>query len=275
MQDERIRQVDEVEAAACRAMFAAAPADRAAEVGMRASEVDGATVLVAPGFPGVMFNRVVGLGVSREATQAALDGIQGRYRESGVGAWCIQLNPCAQPAALGAWLQARGFSRGRSWAKMWRAADAPLVPAECDLEIRPARPAEHAAAALAICEAFSMGPAMAAIMGAAAGTADWHLVVAVARDEIAGGGFLFHDRQRRAGWLGAGGVRPSWQRHGAQRAFMNARIALAASLGCDYVVTETGEPVGDEPNPSLNNMRRCGFEKVMSRPNWVAPQATG
>jgi len=273
MQDERIRQVDEVEAAANRSMFAAAPADRAAETGMRVREVGGATVLMARGLPGILCNRVIGLGVGQGASESQLEEIQRGYRDAGVAAWCVQLSPDAQPAGLGAWLEARGFTPGRSWAKMWRAAGAPLVPAECDLAIRPARPAEHTGAASAICEAFGMGATMIAIMEALAGHEDWHLVVAVAEDGIAGGGFLFHDRQRRAGWLGAGGVRPRWQRHGAQRAFMNARIALAASLGCDYVVTETGEPIDEESNPSLNNMRRCGFEQVMSRPNLMAPQA--
>jgi GNAT superfamily N-acetyltransferase len=270
MHDQRIRQVDEVEAAAYRSMFAAAPANAA---GLRAIELAGATVLVAPGLPGMLFNRVIGLGVGQRATGTRLDEIQRLYRESGVDSWCVQLSPAAGPAQLRDWLENRGFSRSSSWAKMWRAVDAAPGSVECDLEVRLARPSEHAAAAGAICEAFGMGPTMRAILEALAGAEDWHLVVAVAKDEVAGGGFLFRDRQRRAGWLGAGGVRPSWQRHGAQHAFMNARIVLAASLGCEYVVTETGEPVGDESSPSLNNMKRCGFERVMSRPNFMAPRA--
>jgi hypothetical protein len=35
------------------------------------------------------------------------------------------------------------------------------------------------------------------------------------------------------------------------------------------VITETGEPIGDEPNPSLRNMAWCGFVRVASRLNYA------
>ena len=50
-----------------------------------------------------------------------------------------------------------------------------------------------------------------------------------------------------------------------------ARIGAAISAGCTSIVTETGEPVHDEPNPSLANMARCGFSRVASRLNWESP----
>jgi hypothetical protein len=52
---------------------------------------------------------------------------------------------------------------------------------------------------------------------------------------------------------------------------MARRISDAIAAGCRHIVTETGEPVGDEPNPSLSNMMRCGFRKVASRLNFQAP----
>ena len=44
-----------------------------------------------------------------------------------------------------------------------------------------------------------------------------------------------------------------------------------ALAGARHLVTETGEPMGDEPNPSLANMNRCGFVTVASRLNFVGP----
>jgi hypothetical protein len=55
---------------------------------------------------------------------------------------------------------------------------------------------------------------------------------------------------------------------------MVARTRLATAAGCSYVVTETGEQVGDRLDPSLRNMMACGFTKVCSRLNFAAP-ATG
>jgi hypothetical protein len=52
---------------------------------------------------------------------------------------------------------------------------------------------------------------------------------------------------------------------------MARRIADAAQAGARYVVTETGEPKGNEPNPSLANMKRCGFVTVASRLNFAGP----
>jgi hypothetical protein len=52
---------------------------------------------------------------------------------------------------------------------------------------------------------------------------------------------------------------------------MTLRIGLAIDAGCTEIVTETGEPVGDEPSPSLRNMRACGFSQAYSRLNYSAP----
>ena len=49
------------------------------------------------------------------------------------------------------------------------------------------------------------------------------------------------------------------------------RIREAIALGCSDIVTETGEPAGDEPNPSLRNMEACGFRRLVSRLNFAAP----
>jgi hypothetical protein len=54
---------------------------------------------------------------------------------------------------------------------------------------------------------------------------------------------------------------------------MSRRIADAIAGGAAAIATETGEPVSDEPNPSLANMRRCGFACMASRLNLVAPAA--
>jgi len=98
---------------------------------------------------------------------------------------------------------------------------------------------------------------------------DWRAVAAFDHDQVVGGGYL-HLQGTRA-WLGAGGVRPEARRHHAHRALMAARIRLAIEAGCTLIATETGEPVGEEPNPSLRNMTACGFTLAYSRLNLAAP----
>lgn len=53
---------------------------------------------------------------------------------------------------------------------------------------------------------------------------------------------------------------------------MALRIRAAIAAGCTQITTETGEPVADEPNPSLVNMRYCGFKQVCSRLNDAGEQ---
>ena len=65
--------------------------------------------------------------------------------------------------------------------------------------------------------------------------------------------------------LGAGGRQRGAA--GGQRALLWRRIDDALAAGCTAVGTETGEPIHDEPNPSLVNMQRCGLRLVCSREN--------
>jgi hypothetical protein len=58
---------------------------------------------------------------------------------------------------------------------------------------------------------------------------------------------------------------------GAHRALMALRIGEAGAAGCTEIHTETGEPVTNEPNPSLANMQRCGFTRIYSRLNYAPP----
>jgi hypothetical protein len=55
---------------------------------------------------------------------------------------------------------------------------------------------------------------------------------------------------------------------------MARRIEDAIALSARYLFTETGEPVGNEPSPSLNNMKRLGFAKIVSRVNLTVPDDT-
>jgi len=96
------------------------------------------------------------------------------------------------------------------------------------------------------------------------------MCIALAGAQVAGAGLLYVEG--REAWLGAGGVLREFRGRGAHRALMALRIREAAAAGCARAFTETGEPIGEEPNPSLANMERCGFRRVCSRLNF-APSA--
>lgn len=268
--DAVIDRLDAAEALAYRDMFAAAPAPLARSLGLEAREIAGATLLIAPGIPAPEFNRVLGLGNGGAVSDAQLDGVARAYRAAGARTWWVQASPSEHARGLIAQLTARGFAppKRRAWVKMSRGAQRP-APVACGAEVRAARPAEHAALADAVCAAFGMPAAIAPWLAALAARPGWRADAALLEGEIVGGGFLH--LQRDAAWLGASGVRSAARGKHLHRALMTLRIEQAIEAGCALITSETGEPVGEEPNPSLRNMQACGFGAAYSRLNFAAP----
>lgn len=267
-----LRWADRIEAAAFRDLFAAAPPGFAAALGLEIREMAGATLLLAPGIPDEMFNRVIGLGVEYPASERALDAVIDAFRQAGARKWWLHLTPAAEPLALRDWIFARGFTppRRRAWAKMLHSC-APPPEVDCELQVRRAKPAEWEAVAEAICVAFGMPPAWVLWFSALAAQPRWRAYAVFEDARVVGGGFLY--AEGRNAWLGAGGVRPEARKRHGHRALMALRIADAMAAGCSRITTETGEPIADEPNPSLANMAACGFVRIGSRLNFAPPAA--
>jgi len=269
--DALIYQHDAVEAAAYRELFAAAPAAMAQALGLQIREIAGATCLLAPGIPTPIFNRVIGLGNETVADAAVIEEILSVYREAGVADWWLHVSPGSHSAQLSELLTARGFAQAerQAWAKMLRDNSPPAAVAT-EAQVALLATGEEDALADAICAAFEMPPAMAPWFAALATRPNWRAVSAKLDGKIIGGGFLH--LQGVHAWLGAGGVRPQARRLHAHRALMALRIQLAIDAGCTSLFTETGEAMGNEPNPSLRNMQACGFERGYSRLNYAAPR---
>lgn len=265
---EDIRLADHAEAAAFADLFAAAPLPLSAALALDVRRIGGATVLLAPRVPATFFNRALGLGLDVPATEADLDTILGHARETGCREFWVQITPIAAPVKLPEWLSAKGFALAprRAWSKMLRGTEPPEAP-RTSLQVRPARPGDAEALADAIRQAFEMPAAFIPWIAALPQRPHWHAFVAADGDRVVGGGFLHAASD--VGWVGMAGVLPQWRRRGGQQALLSARLQAALDLGCRHVATETGEPIGDEPNPSLANLRRAGFRHVCSRLNYA------
>jgi hypothetical protein len=50
---------------------------------------------------------------------------------------------------------------------------------------------------------------------------------------------------------------------------MTERIREAIRQGCRWIITETGEDIPANPNPSYRNMLRSGFRLAYQRPNYI------
>ena len=261
---------DDVEARAFADLFHAAPKALRARLGLEVRAVAGATVLIAPGFPTPLFNRAIGLGMSSRASTIHVRKIEDMYRKAGSESWWLHWNPFALPQDLSASLLASGFTppRRRTWAKMLR-GPLPARVIATTLAVEPARDDQVGALVDCIVRAFEMPEFMGHWLADLQGRPRWTLYAATDHGAVVGGGCLFLDGD--SAWLGMGSVLATHRRRGGQGALISRRIADAIAHKATKLVTETGEPIADEPNPSLANMARCGFERVASRLNLVAP----
>ena len=229
------------------------------------TEAGGAVILTVPVVPGSpMLNRVVGLGVSRPATKDDLDDALASI-PPGV-TFYVTVAPGARPADLAAWLAARGLEPGWGWMSFRRAVTA-LSPVATPLRLARVESQEQAAAFARIqCVAYGLPDELEPVLTEAP-LAGWECWLALDGDEPAGAGALFVSEG--AAYLGFGATLPEQRGKGAQGALLARRIARAAELGCDLVVTETGERRGDRPSNSYRNILRAGFEEVAVTANWV------
>lgn len=261
---------DDIEAAAFQDMYLAAAGLDGLPGGIEVETLDGVTLLLARGIPDALFNRAIGLGLNAPASDALLDAITERFQAIGAQHYWLHVSPAAQPPDLVPKLQARGYVAPprRGWAKV-RHGGGPLPLVPTDVLIRPARSGEYGRMAAVATRAFGMPPFMQPWLAAMAERPGWHSFVAEDHDELVGAGMLFIAGD--CAWLGVGGVLPAARRRGAHTNLMLARIAAAQAAGCRHIFTETGEPIADEANPSLKNMRRCGFDPLCSRLNFAGP----
>jgi GNAT superfamily N-acetyltransferase len=235
--------------------------------GHRAAELDGTLLLRAPETPeSPMLNRIVGLGSSRPATEAALDSA---LEAMGDLRFYVSVSPDAEPPELPDWLQARGFEPGWGWMQFRRGLDEPPA-VRTELEIVEVGAEGGAGFAEIICAAYDLPNGAAEWIAEAPGFPGWACWLALADGEPAAAAALFV--QDGAGYLGFAGTLDEHRGKGGQGALLAARIHHARELGCDALFTETGELLPDRPSASYRNILRFGFEELYVVPNWLSPR---
>lgn len=262
---EREALVERTEAEAWHDAYAAATPAVAARLGISVARIGGAVALGMKSVPYPGFNRAVGLGVDRPATEAELEAILAWATEHAPPKFCVHRSPRALPSEIPSWLEARGLVVRTRWAKMLRDVEAP--PEErTDLDLVEIRPEGSAAFGAAAAEGFGL-PDWSDWIATMVGRTGWRHYLALDGERPVATGALFV--QGDVGWLGFASTLPSHRGRGAQSALLARRIRDAAGLGCRHVATETGEDLPERPNPSFRNMIRAGFEVAYLRDNYI------
>jgi GNAT superfamily N-acetyltransferase len=260
--------LDEIESMAMADFFRAAPQELRRTHRIEARQTADATLLMSSGIePGVLFRRVMGLGVGRRATEIGLAAALAPMQALGA-TFAVAVAADAGPAELPDWLQARGFAPGYAWMKFRRAcADAP--PVHTDLDVRVIGPEFAAAFGGVVRDGFELQPAMAGWSAQLVGRPGWCCVMAFDGGAPAAVGATFV--RGEYAWLGMGATLPAYRRRGAQNALLTRRLQEAAARGARVAAVETGERVPGRPDHSYRNILRSGFTEAYLRRNYMSP----
>jgi len=263
---EQARAIERVEVEAWRDLFAAAPPLAASALGLAGRELGGAYALSAPTLETLMFNRVVGLGMARPATDALLDAIVSHYSERGAP-FEVNLCPLAEPSDLPGRLSARGLGspfHHVKWVRGIQTAPAQAVTLRLE-RVKPRQAREFANIAA---EGFASGlPSARDWLAGCVGRPGWTHYVSRENDEPVGCGAMFVTGD--GAWLVFDSTREEHRSKGSQSLIISARIRDAAAAGCRWLSTDTGPNWPDVDTTAWRNLQRAGFVAAYERQCWL------
>ena len=254
---------EQAELAALQSWFDASAELRANGFDWRMERIGDAVCSVSASEPSILVNRVMSLGSESLPTVEQLVAIRELYEAAGVDRFFLHVVPgSCDPKSL----EAAGFRNYRGWMKFIRHTEQ-APSGRSDLEIREIF-VEYADEFARISgAAFGLRPESYPLVACVVGAVGYRSFMSFDGEAPAGTGVVFIDGTY--GVLDWGATHPDFRRRGGQSAVLAERIRCAASEGCEYLYTMTGEAVPDDPQHSYSNILKAGFEEAYLRENWV------
>jgi len=265
---DRVREHERMEMEYWRDWYEAAPPEVAAHLGHAFEVVEGAYLLILSKLDVPVFNRVLGLGLEKPATEAQVDGIIARYKAAGSSRFFVSVSPGAEPASTVSWLEARGFRRFNRWAKVERGVE-PVPAVTTDARIEEVGPEHARTFGDVLCRGVGLPEGMGEWRGKWAGRLlgrqGWRIYMAFDGAKAVGAAGTFVKGEWAS--LGFAATLPEARGRGVQSALIARRIQDARAMGCRRLSSETAEDTPDRPAPSFHNLTRLGFELAYYREN--------
>jgi len=262
------------EAAEARAwadLYAAAPAEWAAEVGL-GTRWFGDTLAIHWAATGRRyFSRAIGLGVTTPATGAAVDDILALWERLGISMCLLQSMPHCAPAAYAEWLRERGFEpfdQQDRIARVEGAAPADPVRSEREFTVERVRPetADEWSRFLQRVYRLDTGPWLPQLVD----RRGWHQYVARERGEIVAARGM-HVGGDGIAWLGMDGPVPGIMTQDFEPdAVICARmVADGPGLGVRTIISDIEQPSARLDTPSYSYFGALGFSRPYTRTHWA------
>jgi hypothetical protein len=260
---DRTRLLEFTEAAAFADMLRAAPA----AWGAMESRTPLGWLLLMPSADLLLFNRLIGGGLTGDADRGALQECLQQVRALNLKSFGVQLTPAAAPE-IREWLHAEGFATRDRWTKSYRGAGMSALIRKTPLRItRASTPDDAEIVASVTCASFGMPAVRAPWIASLVGRAGWSHYLAWDGDVPIAAAALFVTGH--TAWLGIAGTLAAARRKGAQAALIAQRLAEGTDMGCRVFVSETDQETVTKPNPSFHNLVRAGFGIAYQRENML------
>lgn len=268
--------IEATEARAWADLIAAAPADFAARVGLRAEPVGRALAIgcVGGGFDRGLFNRPIGLGVIEPASRAAVRDLVDAYRRSGATRFMLVSQPHCRPAAYDSWLADEGLVPGGTWDRVVR-DDAPLAAAnvgegrEITVEPVTADDVELWSGFLADVYGVEARP----WLGGVHGRPGWHHYLAYEEGRPVGARSMHLPGAGELAFLAIDGPVPGVMTadHAPDVRICARIVADGLALGARGFVADIEAPSPAMDTPAYANFAALGFRRPYTRTHMMAP----
>jgi len=262
---ELAQRTEAIEHEVLTSLYTNCPATTKKALGFRLVNIDDALLLTAKADSNIMLNRVHGLCTDKEIKPSTIQKIAATYNALGINNYFLHLYIEDQPQASQQQLINAGLVEARGWMRFIRDSSTP-PPATSELRVEKINGEQADAFARIVCSAFELSEAAVPMIAALANDPRWHLFASFDGDTMAGAGAMFV--QDDIAWLDWAATTPQYRCKGSQSAIMVARIESARSLGCQHIVTETGEAVEGDPQHSYKNILKHGFNEMRIRQNY-------
>jgi hypothetical protein len=247
--------------------FRAATPAIVASTGLKVEDMGSARIYLMPQVDVLVFNRAVGIGIAKPATEDDIDRIVARYQELGVSRFLVPISPAAKPDSIAVWLEARGFRRHNAWVKLHRETERVPEIATKGLRIEEIGPERALEFGKVVQAGFSMTDVAGEWAALTVGRMGWRHYLA--KDgETAVGAAAMYARGAWA-WFGLAATLEEERGRGAQSALIARRITDAYAAGVRWLSIETAEDTPERDAPSFRNVVRQGFRVAYLRPNWL------
>lgn len=253
---------------ALKSLHECCPPELKASLGLEKDDFSGVMVSSCKSDPSILLNRAVGLGSDAPAIPDLIGAVTGRYASLGIDDYFFHVYDEDLDENGRKMLASLGLHRRRGWMKFVNKEPAGRK-VDTTLTVEKADPYQAEDFGAIVCRSFGLKDISIPLIAALRNDDRWHLFLSHDGGTPAGSGGLFVDGE--FGWLDWAATDSAYRCRGSQSAIMAARLDLAASLGCKYVFTETGEAVQGDPQHSYGNIRKAGFRELALRANY-SPQ---